>query len=292
MRRQTTTILFVAMATLCGLTGSALARSFLWQLERPGLPPSYLFGSIHLGKKSFYPLAPAIERAFEKSAILVLEARTDQMAQAAALVMQKGMLMPPDSLRAVVSPKTYALALAKGKALGLPASAVDHMRPWLLGLTFSAKELQSSGYDPQWGIEAVLTRRRGKRRIEVLEGVEFQINLLSSFNAKEQEYFLIYSIEQAKLAAAFMKRMVTAWLRGDDAALSRQMSLAVRKTPELGGVYRRMVTERNVSMAKTITRMVAKERTALFFVVGAGHLVGKQNIPQLLRKQGFRLRRL
>jgi uncharacterized protein YbaP (TraB family) len=76
------------MALLCLCTGlfagPAYAQScvaadgtMLWKVEMPSMAEQgislYLFGSIHVGKPDFYPLADSVERLFRSADHLVFE---------------------------------------------------------------------------------------------------------------------------------------------------------------------------------------------------------------------------
>src|SRR5262245_51232019 len=57
---------------------------FLWKVTSPK-STVYLFGSIHVGEKGFYPLPEEVERAFARCKALVLEVDTARADQAAVL---------------------------------------------------------------------------------------------------------------------------------------------------------------------------------------------------------------
>jgi uncharacterized protein YbaP (TraB family) len=269
----------------------AEAKSFLWKITRGGRT-SYLMGSIHMGKKSFYPLAPAIRRAFKKSNVLVMEARPDRLLGPMVSMFRHGIYLPPDSLKKHVSAKTYKKVLARAKTLGLPAMAIDRFRPWMLAMTLIALDMQKLGYDPNLGVEMVLMSKAGKRKIDVLEGMEFQMKLFSGFSDSLQELFLLYSLEQGKQAGKMMKKMVRAWKRGDTRTLARIMSKYSKPDPRYKVIEKKLIDDRNVSMAKTIHKMLSKSSDVHFFVVGAGHLVGKTSMVKQLHKLGYLLKQL
>src|SRR5436190_24149385 len=83
------------------------SKLFLWKASSP-TTEVYLFGSIHLGKKEFYPLAKEIEAAFERSKFLVLEADESKLepGKLQTLVLEQGMYAPDDSLSKHASAET------------------------------------------------------------------------------------------------------------------------------------------------------------------------------------------
>ena len=277
---------------LCSAPLCANAKSFLWRIEGKGRATSYLLGSIHVGKTSFYPLPAAIRRAYAASKVLVLEARPDRAMSSLGTAMTLGMYAPPDTLQKHISARSWKLVQRKAKAVSLPEMAVERMRPWMLALTFAALDLKKDGFDPQQGIEMHLLKRVGRRQVDVLEGAEWQMKLMASFPDKEQESFLLYTLSQTKLQRAMMKRMVSLWKRGDQRGLGKFLTSTVAKNRAFKLIYRKLITDRNHSMSKTIDAMLTKRPLPTLFVTGAGHLAGPQNIVDLLKKRGFRLTQL
>src|SRR5437870_328701 len=71
-------------------------RLFLWRIQS-GKATAYLLGSIHVAKASMYPLDPQIEKAFNNSAALVVEAdASPDKAMGLAMKMMARASYPPD----------------------------------------------------------------------------------------------------------------------------------------------------------------------------------------------------
>ena len=268
---------------------AAHSRAFFWQVKK-GKKVAYLLGSVHMATKSMYPLSPAIESAFSKSDVIVLEARPDAVGQAQALALQKGMFRPPDSLKKHLSKKAFMLVSKAAKRLGLPVMAVERMRPWLIAMTLVVLEFKGMGYDEKLGIEMHFFGKRGDKAIKELEGAKFQIDLLSSFSNKMQEQLLLYTLKDVATMRREMTRMVSIWQRGDHQAMDRLLKESVRKTPQFRLVYKRIMTDRNVKMAKKVDAMLRGSKMKHFVIVGAGHLVGKKGLVALLKKRGYTLK--
>jgi hypothetical protein len=65
------------------------------------------------------------------------------------------------------------------------------------------------------------------------------------------------------------------------------MRINLSATP---GSYEQVIVERNIIMLKGVDSLVKKG--SIFCAVGAGHLPGDQGLIQLLRKKGYKLRRV
>src|ERR1041385_6428288 len=90
------------------LSASDGEKNFLWKVTSVTGGEVYLLGSIHIGKKDWYPLPKEIEDAFEISKFLVVEIDISKVDQAAMMkaVMEKGMYPFGDSVSKHVSKET------------------------------------------------------------------------------------------------------------------------------------------------------------------------------------------
>ena len=81
-------------------------------------------------------------------------------------------------------------------------------------------------------------------------------------------------------------RMLKAWLAGDVKKLDKEAVEPMRtKTPQ---TYKSLVLDRNRAWTEIILqRLAGSGRTVM--VVGAGHLVGPDSVPTLLRARGARV---
>ena len=68
--------------------------------------------------------------------------------------------------------------------------------------------------------------------------------------------------------------------------MEKFLTESTRDAPELQTVYRKLVDERNVTMAKKVDAYL-KTQDTYFIVVGSAHLVGENGILNLLKKAGY-----
>lgn len=253
----------------------------------------YLMGSIHLGKKEWYPLAPEIEAGFEKSKYLVVEAdeaKTD-MTKLQQFVFAKGMYPQGDSLAAHVPAELAKGVTELGEKLGMPAGTFERMKPWLISITASVMSMQKLGYSPEFGVDRHFTsaaKEKGKEILE-LESMEMQLNLLSGFSDELQVKFLSSTLEEQGKTKESMEALVEAWSKGDaDAIEQKTIKEPLAKHPDYAPMQAKLIDDRNAGMATKIGEYL-KSKDAYFVVVGAAHLVGDKGVVRLLEKQGFKL---
>ena len=268
-------------------------KTFLWQIQS-NTNTSYILGSIHFLKKNIYPLNKKIENAFEESDVLVVEANLsiDKIAEATLLIMQRGMFQGHRTLKKAILKKTYVLAEKKLKEYGMDISNLQKFKPWLLAMTITSFELMKLGLDPNFGIDKYfLDKALKKKEILELESVELQINLLDSFSAEQQDKFLFYTLKETSKPGKDIENIVNAWSEGNAFEMEKEVYENINKFPELRYVYKKLIDDRNEKMVEKIESFL-KTNKKFFIVVGAGHLVGKNGIIQLLKNKGFKLNQI
>jgi uncharacterized protein YbaP (TraB family) len=200
-------------------------------------------------------------------------------------MLAKGRLDPGTTLEGIVSPKTYGLLRERVKQVGIPVQALDPFKPWVAALMLTTLKLKKLGYDPQYGVDHYFTRKAKQEGKEIsgLETFEFQIDLFDRLSLPEQESLLLQTISELDVMEREFNDLVRAWVQGDTAALEKILLASFREFPE---IYRRMVVDRNRAWAGEVEKMLAgNEKTIV--VVGAGHLVGKEGLAELLRAKGY-----
>jgi len=295
MRHRLIGLTLAGLALLLQPAPAAVARGtklFLWKATSP-TTEVYLLGSIHLGKKEWYPLAKEIDGAFEKSKVLVLEAdpaKADQV-KLQQLVFQHGLYAGDDSLAKHVPAETLKATQELAATLGIPAASLDKMRPWFVAMTLSVISIQKLGYSPEFGIDRVFASRAKDQNKETLEleSMEFQIKLLSGFADDLQAKYLAATVDESGKSKEQMEKMVESWRNGDVATFEKETIAKPReKHPELAEFHKKMIDDRNEGMAKKVEGYL-KTKDVYFVVAGAAHLVGEKGIVKLLQKDGVKV---
>jgi uncharacterized protein YbaP (TraB family) len=292
-----------AITALCGHVAPAIAQAPVpatpAAAPAPSKPPIfrvrgprgtvYLVGSMHLLPADVYPLDPAVERAYAASGRVVFEARIDSLQMRAQEIGARMMLPAGRTLQQTVSAQTYARLAQVLPAFGLKPEQVQGIKPNFLGLNLAALASMRAGYGAASGFDVVMTRRAKEdgKALGGLEAVDHQVALIDSIPPTGQEYLLRLGLIAPDSLIQQQRDMAAAWRTGDDAAMRRL-------TEPLAGdasVYRALVTARNQAWAPQVEAMLRAPGTTMV-VVGAGHLVARDNLVDLLRRDGFRVERL
>jgi len=264
----------------------ASQKNFMWKV-RSKTATVYLLGSIHYLKKDAYPLNIAIEDAFSRSNVVAFEANVNDPDKLYFSKFIEGVFYPgEDTLDRHVSPQTYELVTREFGKYGLPVEILAKEKPWFLALTLTALELLRSGYEPKYGIDMHFLSKAGQKRVTELESLEQQVDLLSNFSDPEQEAFLVYTIKELDTLGGESDRLLRLWKAGDAGGLESMLSKSAVEDQGLASVYEKLIYTRNRSMTARIEEILRSKDTC-FVIVGAGHLVGKKGIVELLRGKGY-----
>ena len=273
------------------------SRGLFWKVKgKNGGKDLYLLGSIHMVPQDIYPLDSKIEKAFELSDVLVVEADVADPAATAEisqLVMSKGLYSNGKTLETELPKKLYQKVEQElKKIILLPIAQAKMMKPWLLSITLAQLNLAKLQMDPMNGIDMhFLKKARGSKKITQLESANFQIKLLSGFSHDMQLEFLKSTLENSDKSIEVFKSMVKAWREGSADDMYQITSSELDDSPKLKGFYKKLNDDRNVEMVKNIEKYLT-DKNSYFVVVGALHMLGKEGIVSLLTKKGYSVEKL
>ncbi len=291
MIRKTIFSLFIVI--LLTTYTNAGTKSFLWKVEG-GKKTSWLLGSVHVMKKSVYPLPSAMVEAFDSSDILAVEAdiSPEKAAGMAKLMFSKCMYTDGTTLKDVLDDETEALLEKRLKTLNMSIAMFPNYKPWFVAMSILQMELAKNGFNPALGIDRFfIDRAKGKKEILELEGVEYQLNLFDSFDRDKQSAFLKYSLMDESSTAEGIEKLVTMWKTGDVDGMNQFLNETRDRHSGLEEIYSKLIEERNLEMAVKLDKILKKEVKSYFVVVGAAHMIGKQGVVELLRKRGYKVTR-
>lgn len=270
----------------------AAQKNFLWKVTAKNGNTLHLLGSIHMADASTYPLPRAMEDAFAASDVLVVEADIDQVDAASLmrLTMQKGLLTDGRTLSQVVSKETWRLVEKAADGI-VPVESLEPFQPWFASMTIASAAIAKTGLDPKYGIDRHFLSQRGEREVVELEGMAFQIGLLSDFTLAQQEQLLVWTLADIDTLERELEKLVKAWKSGDETVLESIVTESARTHPDAKPVIDALIHKRNARMVAKVEQMLKTTQTE-FVVVGAAHLVGDSGLVRQLLKKGYRLEQL
>lgn len=281
--------LAVCLAVL-GPGRQSWADPALWRASG-GAATVYLFGAVHALKPETRWRTAKLDAAIAEASALWLEAADlDDAAQAEALVRQYG--FDPsrplaERLPADVAERLQAVLRAAGVKDGMGQLAA--LRPWLVATGIEDQVLQKLGYTRKDGVEAALRAAMPGKPVHGFETLAQQIHVFADLPPEDEVAYLRDVLREMGNAEQELAALNAAWLAGDDAGLA---GLLLRD--EDGGLrhlHAALFTARNRRFADGMAELLRGGGTALV-AVGAGHLLGEDGAPALLRQAGFRVERI
>jgi uncharacterized protein YbaP (TraB family) len=269
-------------------------RQYLWEVTSL-TNRVYLYGTVHAGKKSFFPLPEPVEKAFDASKVLAVEA--DITDAAAMKTSAKSMLLfPPDRLDKHVSAPVYERFRKQLDRLGLPEPQMAQMKPFMAASLLSFAEWGRQGYHAQYGVDFhLITRAKesGKRLVE-LEGALAQSTLMDSLTPKESEQAFEGTVAalESDLTREQITGMVNAWQAGDASLLLEVARKYNDSVPGAKELEEKFIWSRHEAMAGKIESYLLEGRDPVFVAVGALHLAGPRGLVEMLKARGYIVRQL
>jgi uncharacterized protein len=286
MRRVAACVAIAAAITSASAVAQAPKKSFLWAIMSAGAPAVYLMGSLHALTPDYYPLNPAVERGFEQSKVLIEEVDIDELTNptTAMALVGKAMLTDGRTLDQVISADLYKTVVERAEKAGVPAIAIQRMKPWMAAVSLTAPALQAAGFNAGLGVDQYFFNKARTAKMErrALETVAYQFDRLDQMPPPVQEAMLKSVIADMDTELSNVKVIADAWASGDTTSIEKLLLGAIVDSPEL---YQRLLVERNRNWVAPVETCL-KEKTACFVVVGAAHLVGPDSLVALLRKKG------
>jgi len=290
--------LFAPIAALLTL-GSASAASGAPYTARPALwavsdadTTVYLFGTIHLLPENYQWRSAKIDQAVTSSHQLVVETIIDDKdpMKLFQVLMSIGMSpgQPPLASR-VPAAKQAALADAVKKS-GVPPQVLDRMETWAAAFILLGNQFREMGLKGEEGVEMVLRgafTSQGKPIGELETNLQ-QLSFFDKLPEPAQRQLLEGAIDPSSATRDEFQAMLKAWVRGDVNAIARTFNQDLSGSPAL---EQALLKTRNANWSKWIEGRMSQPG-AIMVAVGAGHLAGRGSVIDLLKKDGFKVRRL
>ncbi|ENM8381435.1 TraB/GumN family protein [Vibrio alginolyticus] len=262
---------------------SSCAEPQHW-LAKKGETELMIIGSVHVGDKTMYPLPRTVIQHLSQSTGLIIEA---DVRNSEGLVYPQTTILSKDVLDR--AQRRHLIEIAQD--LGLPETQLLNSPPWMAAFTIQLALVNKLGYVSDKGVDMHLIGLADKKQIPVipLESVQFQIDLIAGQSEGGKE-ILLSSIEEYDGGEELVQCLIESWKSGDGSMLV-EASLTDHTTEEFNQAF---LYERNRDWAKKLdTGSVLPQQSGRYTVVVGGlHLVGKDNLIELLKNRGFNIKPL
>jgi uncharacterized protein YbaP (TraB family) len=293
-RRRLTIALRAWAAALAAfaLLQQAAAAPAAWRIAGANGGEVALLGSVHVLRAADYPLPPIVDTLYTRADMLIMELDLDDLDPLAeqSTLLSAAVLPTNESLRSVVEPRVYALAAARSRDLGVDLALLDRFQPWLVAITLLDQGMRELGFEPERGLEQYLVgnaRRDGKQVIG-LESLSSQVGLFTALPSSQQQALLAQTVQELDGGLESMNELADAWRAGRLDVLSGKL---LAEFDDFPGLYDTLMTNRNRAWTEALEGYLKDGRRYLV-VVGALHLVGRDNVIEMLEKRGHHATRV
>ena len=262
-------------------------NSLLWEISGNGLQqPSYLFGTFHLMCKNDISFSNQLKTAVSLSDKVYMEMDMDDPATLFGGILFMNM-KDGKTLQQLYSPADYKKVENYFKdSLHIPMSFVEKMKPFFLEAMLYPKMMPCKSIS---GVEEELMKlvKLEKKEIKGLETMEFQASVFDSIPYEEQAKELLKSIDSIAANKQLFDTMLNVYKSqqlNEIENLFNKSELGVEEHQEI------LLDNRNKNWVGQLKNIM--KTTSVFVAVGAGHLVGKVGLIELLRKEGYTLKPL
>lgn len=270
-------------------------NSRLWKISKPGVPDSWLFGTMHISSNNVVTLPAAAQLAFDKSDTLLVELSDviDKKKLTATILKIKHLVYRLDgkTIKDDLDAKQMVKVAAAINARAMPFEVAIRMQPWILGPAITtqlcevaAKKQGKKFLDAKLMLAAVKT---GKQLIS-LETMEEQLNIMASLPRKFHISSLVESLALGDSLDDIKASMKSLYLKGQISMivpLIKHVSKKTTNSDDYAQFLTKMLDQRNVNMAGRAGEYFSKGN--VFMAVGALHLPGKNGVAALLARQGY-----
>lgn len=270
----------------------------LWKVEKAGVKPSYLFGTMHISDPRVANLPREAKIAFDGADTVVIETIEvlDKAKAGATLLGRPDLMMFTDAttITSLVDPKDLP-ALEKGLAeRGMPLAAMNKMKPWMISGVLAVPACETSRVKA--GAE-ILDIKLGKqaeisgKNIGGLETIIEQFDAMASLPMKNHIQGLVEAASMGDMSADVFETMIELYTKGEIGSImpfiKHVSPSGVDSTGASGEFEEIMINARNKTMATRAEKFLSQGNA--FIAVGAMHLPGDKGLVEKFRAAGYTL---
>lgn len=284
-------VVFGCFALSACETETAKYTPAMWRVTKNGQEGGiYLFGSVHIGDESMYPLPTVVTEAYASCGAVAVEfdilAFEALDAETAAQYMLPLIYNDGTKIYDHVPRDVYNACKKILKENDSYSPLWDCYKPAAWNSFIGQVAVENSPYDYGNGVDRKIlaaAKKDGKRIFEV-ESPEEQYEMES--DVPDETYTLILEdclqSDYLDRAAAELSLLVDSWKRGK----ADEMLFGDVEDVLMEEYNRLLLTERNKKMADAVEDYITRGEN-VFFVVGAAHMYLDDGIVALLQNRGY-----
>lgn len=265
------------------LTSSGISgKGILWKVEKPGVMPSYVFGTIHSEDERVINLPEEVNNVFTEAKTFAMEMVLDEKTTRNIL---RGMYFSDGrTLKSVTSEKTYKQSIVEMAKKDMPEDLVNMMKPWAVFTVLNMPEQKTGLFLDVLLYQSAL---KHSKKIVGLETMQEQLAVFDEMSIETQVSLLESTLESGEDLTKILDETITIYLTHDLQKIldlnDRYMAMLDKDIADL--FNQRLLYDRNIRMAERMTPLI--EQGNAFVAIGTLHLPGNDGVLNLLRKSGY-----
>ncbi|MFC1602064.1 TraB/GumN family protein [Pseudomonadota bacterium] len=284
---QAISIWLIALMLMVGNTFAGTETPFayglLFHIEKPGTPPSHLFGTMHSEEPQVLSLPEPVKNAFDNADTLALELKLEPAALQTSML---GMLLQDErELSDIIGPQLYKETITATTENGIPENAIKKFKPWGVIMLLSMPPVRTGQF---LDLTLYQSATAQGKILKGLETVEEQLAVFDTLPEIEQVEILRDTLENRHQFKQMFNELLAAYLKRE---LGTLLQLSHKYGPSNSEIAQRMeerlINKRNRLMVDRMNPIL-KQGNA-FIAIGALHLPGQKGVLNLLKQRGFQV---
>ncbi|MFW5996141.1 MAG: TraB/GumN family protein [Halanaerobiaceae bacterium] len=268
--------------------------SFAWEISDEE-NTIYVMGSIHFMPEGTFPLSESVEEAFADSEKLIVQANLLEVEEEELnnYYRKEGFYEDGQTLSDSLSESVFSQLKEELSDLNIPLSGVDQFQPWHMAQTLETQKISDLDYSLDLSVELYFLEKAqedGKEIIELEPYLE-QLDFVSNFSPELQEKYLQSILLEFEEDGDRLYKILDAWEKGEREKMEETLFGVRNKKQDLENFYHKYYDERNKKMAEEIENIM-DEGEQTFVVLGAEHLVGKDNVLEFFRDKEHEIKQI
>ena len=256
-------------------------KGLLWKIEKPGVPASYIFGTIHLEDARVTTIPEVVKQTLNQSRSFTMEilaSPQDDKVAASVMVFTDGR-----NLKQVLGDSLFKQVAAAAQKNGMSEASIMLFKPWSMMVLLSMPP-------PKTGLfmDKVLLDMANGKSLYALETVQEQLSVFNDASIEDQIHMLRETIDDYDTFPQEIEALTRAYLARDLKTLVAIGKEKMKSGDRIAEKFmKRLSEDRNHVM---VSRMQARLREGNAFIAfGALHLTGEEGVLQLLENKGYRI---
>lgn len=280
--------------------GIANGEGLLWRVQKPGVAPSHLFGTIHITDKRITDLPAPVRAALKQADKVAVESveALDKEKMARQLQAYQGLMYFQDGrpLSQHVSEERRAALVEAFRPLGADIDAFGPAKPWVVATALAVPACETARQQELAVVDQRIAEEAADAGIPVvsLETIEEQFSAFNAIPLPLQAEYLVASARLYLRLEDLFATMTQLYLDRRIAmieALSKVLGDRTGVSEEGYAAFNdHLVDRRNQVMAARSAPLI--DEGSAFIAVGALHLIGDKGLVALLRDAGYTVTRI